>query len=175
MDQRRQPAPNDECTSPMHPGYTITADRRRIDLAAVHAFLARSYWSPGIPRATIERAIDHSMCFSLLHATEQVGFARVITDRTTFAYLADVYVLEAHRGKGLGKWLVATILQHADLQGLRRFMLATRDAHRLYGQFGFRPIASPARLMEMLDPDVYKAASAAESGPDMHVRSGFDS
>ena len=100
-----------------------------------------SYWAPGIPRATVERAIQHSLCFSLLHGTQQVGFARVITDRTTFAYLADVYVLEAHRGKGLAKWLVATILQHADLQGLRRFMLATRDAHGLYSQFGFGPVA----------------------------------
>ena len=163
----RTPSAGDELISPAHPGYAITDDRQRVDLAAVHAFLASSYWAPGIPRATVERAIRHSLCFSVLHGTQQVGFARVITDRTTFAYLADVYVLEAHRGKGLAKWLVATILQHADLQGLRRFMLATRDAHRLYSQFGFGPVAAPARLMEILDPDVYKAASTAGSGPDM--------
>ena len=129
MEQRRQPV--------SHSGYAITDDPQRVDIAAVHACLASSYWAPGIPRATVERAIQHSLCFSLLQGTQQVGFARVITDRTTFAYLADVYVLEAHRGKGLAKWLVATILQHADLQRLRRFMLATRDAHGLYSQFGF--------------------------------------
>ena len=164
MEQRRQPV--------SHPGYAITDDPQRVDIAAVHAFLASSYWAPGIPRATVERAIQHSLCFSLLHGTQQVGFASVITDRTTFAYLADVYVLEAHRGKGLAKWLVATILQHADLQRLRRFMLATRDAHGLYSQFGFAPVAAPARLMEILDPDVYKAASTLERGPDMR---GYDS
>src|SRR5256885_15801187 len=104
--------------------YTITTDRRRLDTAAIHAYLSRSYWSPGIPLPVVERAILNSMPFGLLHGAQQVGFARVVTDKATFAYLADVYVLEAHRGKGLSKWLLETIQAHEELQGLRRFLLA---------------------------------------------------
>jgi GNAT superfamily N-acetyltransferase len=139
--------------------YTVTTDAKRLDVPAIHAFLTRSYWSPGIPLELVQRAIDHSLCFGLFHHDEQVGFARAISDRTTFAYLADVYVLEAHRGRGLSKWLLQVVLAHAELQGLRRFLLATRDAHELYRRFGFKELAAPARLMEVLDVDVYTRAT----------------
>ena len=135
--------------------YTIATDLKRLDLKAIHAFLTRSYWSPGVPIAIIERAVANSLCFGLFHGQDQVGLARVITDKATFAYLADVYVLEAHRGQGLSKWLLEVVQGHADLQGLRRFMLATRDAHGLYSQFGFANLANPSRLMEILNADAY--------------------
>jgi len=139
--------------------YTITTDAKRLDVPAIHAFLSRSYWSPDIPLTLVQRAIDHSLCFGLFHHGEQVGFARVISDRATFAYLADVYVLEAHRGHGLSKWLIEVVRAHPDLQGLRRFMLATRDAHELYRRFGFKELALPARLMEACDFDGYTPAA----------------
>ena len=129
--------------------YDISTDPSRLQLEAIHAYLTRSYWSPGIPIELVARAIANSMCFGLYRGDEQVGFARVVTDKSSFAYLADVYVLEAHRGQGLSKRLVETIQAHPDLQGLRRFMLATRDAHGLYAQFGFRPLGVPERLMEI--------------------------
>ena len=128
--------------------YTITSDPRRMDIVAIHAFLSRSYWSPGVSIQVVERAIANSLAFGILRGDEQVGFGRVITDKATFAYLADVYVLEAHRGKGLAKRLLEAIQAHDDLQGLRRFLLATRDAHGLYAQFGFRELAHPTRMME---------------------------
>ena len=137
-------------------GYRITTDPEAVDLDAVHAFLARSYWGQGMPRETLERAIAGSIPFSLLHGEEQVGFARVVTDRATFAYLADVYVLEAHRGRGLGRFLVETVLAHPDLQGLRRFVLVTRDAHALYAGYGFTPLRRPEGYMEIHRPDVYR-------------------
>lgn len=145
--------------------YEISTDPARLDLGAVHAYLTRSYWSPGIPRAVVERAAANSLCFGLYHraggddgADRQVGYARVVTDRATFAYLCDVYVLEAHRGRGLSKRLMQAIGAHPDLQGLRRFVLGTKDAHGLYSQFGFTPLANPARMMEILKPDVYRQA-----------------
>ena len=113
------------------------------------------------PRATVERAIANSLAFGVFDGPEQIGFARVVTDRATFAYLADVYILEPHRGRGLGKRLVETILAHEDLQGLRRFMLATRDAHGLYAAFGFHPLSKPERLMEIHRPDAYQAREPA--------------
>jgi GNAT superfamily N-acetyltransferase len=128
-----------------------------MDLEAIHAFLTESYWSPGIPIATLERAMANSLCFGVFHGQDQVGLARVITDKASFAYLADVYVLEPHRGLGLCKWLLEVIQAHPDLQGLRRFMLATRDAHGLYRQFGFEPLANPSRMMEIVKPNVYRA------------------
>jgi N-acetylglutamate synthase-like GNAT family acetyltransferase len=137
-------------------GYLITTDRQRLDLDAIHAFLSRSYWSPGIPRAAVERALANSLCFAVLQGEALVGFARVITDKATFAYLADVYILEAHRGRGLAKRLLQVIQSHGDLQGLRRFMLATKDAHSLYAQFGFRALAIPSRMMELVNPNAYK-------------------
>jgi len=148
--------------------YTISTDPARLDLAAVHAYLSRSYWAAGIPFDVVERAAANSLCFGLYCEREvgdagavreeQVGFARAITDRATFAYLADVYVLEAHRGQGLAKWLVGFILEHPELQGLRRFMLVTRDAAGLYAPFGFRPPEEPSGIMQIRRPDVYGAA-----------------
>jgi GNAT superfamily N-acetyltransferase len=141
--------------------YTITMDADRMDLEAIHAFLTESYWSPGIPIASVERAMANSLCFGLFHRQSQVGLARVITDKATFAYLADVYVLEPHRGLGLSKWLLQVIQAHPDLQGLRRFMLATSDAHGLYRQFGFESLANPSRMMEILRPYAYQANEGA--------------
>ena len=140
--------------------YIISTDPDRLDPQAIHAYLTRSYWSPGISLETVQRAMQNSLCFGLYcegaeQVAVQVGFARVITDKTTFAYLADVYVLEAHRGRGLSKRLVEAVQSHPDLQGLRRFLLATQDAHGLYSQFGFKPLANPTRMMEVLDPDAY--------------------
>lgn len=136
--------------------YAIRTDASRFDLDAIHAYLTQSYWSPGIPRDTVARAIANSLCFGVFHAGKQVGFARMVTDRATFAYLADVYVLEAHRGKGVAKKLMGAILAHPDLQGLRRMLLATRDAHGLYAQYGFTPLKAPDRMMEKHVPDVYR-------------------
>ena len=128
--------------------YDISTDPARLQLDAIHATLTRSYWSPGIPRDVVARAIANSMCFGLYQGESQVGFARVVTDKASFAYLADVYVLEAHRGQGLSKRLVGEILAHPELQGLRRFLLATADAHGLYAQFGFQALALPQNMME---------------------------
>jgi GNAT superfamily N-acetyltransferase len=135
--------------------YEISTDPARLDVDAIHAFLTQSYWSPGIPRATVARAIANSLCFGVFWQGQQVGFARVVTDKTTFAYLCDVYVLEAHRGHGLSKQLMSHVMKHPDLQGLRRMMLATRDAHGLYSQYGFTALAAPDRIMEVLKPDIY--------------------
>lgn len=138
--------------------YEISTDKSRLDRAAIHAFLSASYWSPGIPEAIVARAIEHSLCFGVFHEGAQVGFARVVTDRATFGYLADVYLLEAHRGRGVARQLVAAVMAHPDLQGLRRLLLATRDAHGLYARFGFRPLANPDRMMEVHRPDLYRDA-----------------
>ena len=135
--------------------YEISTDPARFDIDAIHAFLTQSYWSPGIPRATVARAIANSLCFGVFWQGQQVGFARMVTDKTTFAYLCDVYVLEAHRGRGVSKQLMEYIMKHPDLQGLRRMMLATRDAHGLYAQFGFTPLSAPDRIMEVLKPNIY--------------------
>ena len=136
-------------------GYEITTDPARLDVAAIHAYLSEAYWSPGIPRGVIERAVANSICFGVLHDGAQVGFARVVTDKATFAYLADVYVLQEHRGRGLARRIMEAVIGHPDLQGLRRMLLATRDAHGLYTRFGFKPLAAPDRMMEIHRPDVY--------------------
>lgn len=138
--------------------YTITTDKRQLDLNAIHAFLSQTYWSPGVPKAVVERAIENSLAFGVFKGNEQVGFARVVTDKATFAYLADVYVLEAHRGKGLSKRLLEQIHAHEELQGLRRFLLATKDAHGLYAQFGFKELANPSLMMERWNPNAYTPA-----------------
>ena len=135
--------------------YEITCDKSRLDIEGIHGFLAQSYWAPGIPRATVERAIANSLCFGVFHEGKQIGFARVITDKATFAYLADVFVLPEHRGRGLSLRLMEQVIQHPDLQGLRRMLLATRDAHTLYEKFGFRSLGAPGRMMEIHNPDVY--------------------
>ena len=137
--------------------YTISTDQRQLDWIAIHAFLTTSYWSPGISLDLIRKATSNSLAFGLFHVAEQVGFARVVTDTATFAYLADVYVLPEHRGKSLAQWLMSVIIEHPDLQGLRRFLLATADAHKLYSRFGFQPLSKPERLMEIFRPDVYRA------------------
>ncbi|HZH76181.1 MAG TPA: GNAT family N-acetyltransferase [Archangium sp.] len=139
-----------------HGDYVISTERSRLDLDVIHGFLTRSYWSPGIPRETVERAIQHSLPFGLYLGTAQVGFARVITDFTSFGYLADVFILETHRGKGLSKWMMQVLFSHPELQGFRRWMLATRDAHGLYRQVGFTSLAAPERFMEKWDPDIYR-------------------
>lgn len=135
--------------------YEISSERGRMDVDAIHAFLTRTYWARGIPRETVQRAIDNSLCFGVFLGTAQVGFARVITDQATFAYLADVYLLDEHRGKGLARRLVQAVLAHPRLQGLRRWLLVTRDAHALYRPHGFQPLAHPDRIMEIHRPDAY--------------------
>lgn len=139
--------------------YQISCDPARLDLKLVHGFLSQSYWSPGIPRAVVERALRGSLAFGAYANDQQVGFARVITDRATFAYVADVFVIEEHRGRGVSKLLMQAMVDHPDLQGLRRWSLVTRDAHGLYEQFGFRPVAQPERHMEILRRDIYLASN----------------
>jgi len=136
--------------------YELSDDPARLDVDAIHRFLSSAYWSPGIPRETVARAVANSLALGLYHGGATVGFARFVTDRATFAYLADVFVVPAHRGQGLATWLVGTALTHPDLNGLRRTMLATRDQHALYARFGFAPLARPERFMEIHDPDVYQ-------------------
>src|SRR5690348_5251878 len=117
--------------------YMISTDKHRVDLAVVHGYLTRSYWAEGIPREIVRRSIEHSLVFGVYKGDEQVGFARVISDLATFAYLSDVFILEAYRGQGLSVWLMECIAAHPDLQGLRRWTLFTRDAHGLYEKIGF--------------------------------------
>lgn len=136
--------------------FQITTDKRRLDIDLIHRFLCNeAYWSRGIPREVVERAIEGSLCFGGYLDGRQVAFARVVTDGATFGYLADVFVVPAHRGQGHAKTLMAAIMAHPRLQGLRRFSLATSDAHGLYAGFGFAAPASPRSLMERLDPDIY--------------------
>lgn len=132
--------------------FLISTDKTLIDHDAVVRFLANAYWAQGRPREVILRSIEHSICFGVYDGRRQVGFARVITDQATFAYLADVYIDAAYRGQSLGKWLVATIMAHPSLQRLRRWMLATQDAHALYRQFGWTELKSPERWMEIFNP-----------------------
>jgi len=136
-------------------GYTISTDRGRLDRAAIHGFLSGSYWATGIPREVVDRSIEGALCFGIYDGDAQVGFARVITDRATFAYLADVFVVESHRGRGLAVWLMKVVMAHPDLQDLRRWILMTRDAQELYRKFGFREIADSGRCMEIVDREVY--------------------
>jgi GNAT superfamily N-acetyltransferase len=136
-----------------------------MDLDAIHAYLARSYWSEGIPKALLQKAMAGSLCFGLFDGPDQIGFARVVTDRATYAYLCDVYVVEAYQGRGLGTWFMRELITHPDLQGLRRFGLVTRDAHRLYEKCGFSALANPAGHMEIVRPGLYLAARSA-AAPD---------
>ena len=135
--------------------YEISCDPARLDIDAIHDFLAGSYWAAGIPRSVVERALANSLCFGVYRDGQQVGLARVITDRATFAYLSDVYILPEHRGQSLAKRVLEEVIRHPELQGLRRMLLFTRDAHALYAKFGFKPLAHPERVMDLLDPDVY--------------------
>ena len=148
-------APMSEFFERRHGGYAISTDPARIDIDVVHGFLANdSYWARGIPRELVARSIANSLCFGLYEGTRQIGFTRVVTDRATFAWLCDVFVLPAFRGRGLSKWLIETIVSHPELQGLRRWMLATRDAHTLYARVGFEPLTAPEAWMvrRMADP-----------------------
>jgi GNAT superfamily N-acetyltransferase len=155
--------------------FLISTDPARLDLEMIHGFLTTCYWANGIPREVVARSIEHSLCFGVYDGAggkspslgkdardevpsplAQVGFARVVSDFATVAYLGDVFVLESYRERGLGKWLMEFIMQHPMLQGLRRWILVTRDAHGLYSQFGFAPVTAPERYMELHQPDVYQ-------------------
>ena len=137
--------------------FLVSTDPRRLDLGAVHQFLTNCYWAKGIPREVVERSIQHALCFGIYDGSgAQVGFARVVSDFSTVAYLGDVFVLESHRGRGLGKWMMQCILAHPALEGMRRWILVTRDAHGLYKQFGFTALQSAERYMELHRPDVYE-------------------
>lgn len=137
-------------------GFTISTDKSKLNIAVVHGYLSNhSYWAKNIPLEKVERSIAFSFCFGVYQQTEQIGFARLITDYTTYAYLADVFILPSHRGLGLSKWLMAFITANPELQGLRRWVLATQDAHGLYAQFGFEPYDKPERLMQRRDIDGY--------------------
>lgn len=147
--------------------YLVSTDRARLDLDVIHGFLTNCYWAKGIPREVVARSIEHSLCFGIYDETSgkrpaQVGFARVISDFATIAYLGDVFVLESHRGRGLSKWMMEVIMRHPALQGLRRWILLTRDAHGLYQQSGFTAIQSPERYMERYSPAVYDLCLKAE-------------
>jgi ribosomal protein S18 acetylase RimI-like enzyme len=147
-------------TDPAGP-YEISSDPARLDLAVIHGYLARSYWSPGIPREIVERAVRNSLCFGVYHRETgaQLAFTRVVTDHATFAYLCDVFVLEEHRGQGLGKAMMRAAMAHPALAGARRVMLATRDAHGLYRQYGFGDVLRNTNLMEIVRPDIYAIQS----------------
>ena len=151
--------------------FLISTDPRRLDLDAIHEFLTNSYWARGIPREVVARSIEHSLCFGIYDESRaqlphpasearcgapQVGFARVISDFATFAYLGDVFVLEAYRARGLSKWMMESIVGHPRLLGLRRWVLVTRDAHGLYTKFGFRPLKAPDRYLEVDRADIYQ-------------------
>lgn len=137
--------------------FLISTDPGKLNLGVIHHYLAKeSYWAENIPLATVGKSIRNSLCFGLYQADEQIGFARIISDYATFAYLADVYVLTEYRGKGLSKWLMQCVLQHPELQGLRRIMLMTKDAHGLYAKYGFAPIADAGNCMAITKPGLYK-------------------
>jgi GNAT superfamily N-acetyltransferase len=140
-------------------GFTVSTDKARLDREAIHAFLKTSYWARGLPRSILDRAIENSLCFGLYDGESLVGFTRVVSDLATFGYLCDVFVLESHRGRGLAAWFMEVVMSHPDLQGFRRWMLATRDAHGLYRKVGFTALSKPERLMEKLLADPYGAGS----------------
>jgi GNAT superfamily N-acetyltransferase len=149
----------------------ISTDPGLLDVPLIYDFLAnRSYWAKGRPLDVVRRSLDSSLCFGLYEQGRQVGFARVVTDRATFAWLCDVFVLEAYRGRGLAKWLMECVMSHPALQGLRRLLLATRDAHGLYQQYGFTPLADPTPFMEIFRPGVYEAGLAHNPSSDTHTR-----
>jgi GNAT superfamily N-acetyltransferase len=137
--------------------FLISTSRERLSLDVIHGFLTNCYWAKGIPRDVVERSMEHSLCFGIYEDSgTQIGFARVVSDFATVAYLGDVFVLESHRGRGLSKWLMQCIVEHPALQNLRRWILLTRDAHGLYSQFGFTPVKASERYMELHRPDVYE-------------------
>jgi GNAT superfamily N-acetyltransferase len=145
--------------------FTVSTEAARLDLDVIHKYLSEeSYWSAGIPRETLEWAVAGSLCFGLYEGSRQVGFARVVTDAATFAYLCDVFVITSHRGQGLGTWLMECVMSHPQLQGLRRFVLATRDAHALYRRLGFTSPADPSAYMHIHRPDLYRGMPSKAAG-----------
>ncbi len=136
--------------------YLISTDKSRLDLTFIHNFLTTSYWAAGIPLEVVRRSIEHSLSFGLYKEDQQIGYARVITDYATFAYLGDVFILEPFRGQGLSKWLMEVIVTHPELQGFRRWILLTKDAHGLYKKVDFTEVKTPERYMERFFPDVYE-------------------
>jgi GNAT superfamily N-acetyltransferase len=148
-------------------GFCISTEKARLDIKAIHHFLStQSYWSQNIPYSRVEEAIAHSLNFGLYEKEKQIGFSRVITDFSTVAYLGDVYILPAFRGMGLSKWLMKTIIDYPELQGLRRWILSTKDAHGLYEPFGWTPLAFPERWMEIHDREVYKTTIQDSGGEE---------
>ena len=139
-------------------GFTVSTEKERLDRGVIHEFLRGSYWANGIPREVVDRSIENSLCFGLYDGDALVGFARVISDNATFGYLADVFVLESHRGRGLATWFMEVVMAHPDLRGIRRWMLVTADAHGLYRKVGFTEPSKPERIMEKLLPDPYGAS-----------------
>jgi GNAT superfamily N-acetyltransferase len=174
-----QSANLDEIVEHRRGEFLIGTDRSRLDLDVIHGFLTNCYWAKGIPREVVARSIEHSLCFGVYdgggvdprlakdarhgaptdRTLAQVGFARVVSDFATVAYLGDVFILDSHRGRGLSKWLMESIMQHPALQNLRRWILTTRDAHELYAQVGFAPVKFPERYMERHDPHVYETST----------------
>lgn len=140
--------------------FSLSTDLRRFHLGQVHTLLSQTYWAAGIPDDTVARSLANSLCFGLFHGPEQIGLARVVTDRATYAYLCDVIVADAYRGQGLGRWLIEGVLAHPDLAGVRRFQLVTRDMQPLYAPFGFKPADNPASHMEIRRPDIYRMLEA---------------
>jgi GNAT superfamily N-acetyltransferase len=139
-----------------HNGFCISTDKAKLNVDSIHEFLStKAYWCLNIPKLTVQTAIDNSLCFGVYQNEKQIGFARVISDYATIAYLGDVYILEDYRGNGLSKWLVETVMRHPELQGLRRWILLTSDAHNLYRKFGWTDIADPSKWMELHNKNVY--------------------
>lgn len=143
----------DACFEVEREPYVISTDPNRLDVATIHGFLSISYWGSGRSRATVERSLQHSLNFGLYHGTRQVGLARVVTDYATFACLCDFFIIDDYQRQGLGTWLMESVVAHPDLQGLRRFLLTTRDAHGLYRKVGFTPLTYPDRWMEIYQPN----------------------
>jgi len=153
----------------MMTGYEISTDRNRLDVGLIHDFLCSSYWAKDIPLSVVETSIQNSLCFGAFCDGKQIGFARVITDFATFAYLADVFVVPAHRARGVSKMLVRAVVAHPQLQGLRRILLATRDAHGLYKKFGFEPLSHPEYFMSIHKVGVYEKGRQETGRPPISM------
>lgn len=136
--------------------FSISTDKSKLDLVMIHNFLKNAYWSKNIPISIVAKSIQHSLCFGVYEIEKQVGFARVVSDYATFAYLMDVFILEPYQGQGLGKWLMTSILEHSDLQELRKWLLGTRTAHDFYRKYGFKNLTKPDLYMEISNPDMYQ-------------------
>ncbi len=157
MESKRDSGTTDEIVEHRRGEFVISTDPARLDLDVIHNFLTNCYWARGVPREVVARSMEHALCFGIYDGSGvQVGFARVISDFATIAYVGDVFVLESHRGSGLGKWLMECITRHPTLQNLRRWILTTRDAHGLYARVGFTPVKSPERYLDRHDANVYE-------------------